>query len=262
MMPQNGWPEPNCGNGVAKMRVLLSTWGRAETSNRCWDSQGIAGTRRGSADVRAAGFRGACGPRRCPDGACGQSRLRDLVHGYTTGSRRHLPMHHGCGGVGRAQFETVAAAAEGCDALVATGLMPAGARTVAEVRGIPYVLVSFFWGSFPSPHHAPMQRPGKPFPPGETDNECCGTWMPSGCRRSTVRPLNAHRAALGLPPVDNVQRPRFHDSPGLRPTRHCVRGLGRPYIDVVQTGAWILPDDRPLPAASRPSSTQAHRRCT
>ena len=39
------------------------------------------------------------------------------------------------------QFDTVAAAAEGCDALVATGVMPAaaGARSVAEKLGIRYV---------------------------------------------------------------------------------------------------------------------------
>ena len=44
-----------------------------------------------------------------------------------------------------AQFDTVAAAAEGCDALVATGLMPAaaGARSVAEKLGIRYVYATF-----------------------------------------------------------------------------------------------------------------------
>src|SRR5882757_3291402 len=68
-----------------------------------------------------------------------------------------------------AQFETVAPAAEGCDALMATGLMPAGVRTVAEERGIPYVLAAFAPGSFPSPHFTPLPRPGKPFPPGVTD---------------------------------------------------------------------------------------------
>src|SRR4051812_45162547 len=42
-----------------------------------------------------------------------------------------------------ARFDTFTAAAEGCDALLATGLMPAGARDVAEKLGIPYVLVCF-----------------------------------------------------------------------------------------------------------------------
>jgi vancomycin aglycone glucosyltransferase len=38
-----------------------------------------------------------------------------------------------------ARFHTLAAAAQGCDALLATGLMPAGARSVAEKLGIRYV---------------------------------------------------------------------------------------------------------------------------
>ena len=65
-----------------------------------------------------------------------------------------------------AQFETVAAAAEGCDAMVATGLMPAGARTVAEVRGIPYVLAAFQPGSFPSPHQDADAAAGQAVPAG------------------------------------------------------------------------------------------------
>ena len=43
-----------------------------------------------------------------------------------------------------AQFDTVAAAAEGCDALVATGMSPAASRaSVAEKLGIRYVYASF-----------------------------------------------------------------------------------------------------------------------
>jgi vancomycin aglycone glucosyltransferase len=146
------------------------------------------------------------------------------------------------------QFETVGAAAEGCDALVATGLMPAGTRTVAEVRGIPYVLAAFQSGSFPSPHHAPLQRPGKPFPPGETDNRVL--WEVDAERVQALygAPLNAQRAALGLPPVDNVRDHVFTDSPWLAADPTLSPWPGSPYLDVVQTGAWILPDDRPLPA--------------
>jgi vancomycin aglycone glucosyltransferase len=147
-----------------------------------------------------------------------------------------------------AQFETVAAAAEGCDALVATGLMPAGARTVAEVRGIPYVLAAFFWGSFPSPHHAPMQRPGKPFPPGETDHRVLWDVDAERVQALYGAPLNAHRAALGLPPVDNVRDHVFTDRPWLAADPTLAPWPGSPDLDVVQTGAWILPDDRPLPA--------------
>ena len=61
-----------------------------------------------------------------------------------------------------AQFDTLAAAAEGCDALVATGLMPAaaGARSVAEKLGIHSVYVSYCPIFLPSPHHPPHPLPG------------------------------------------------------------------------------------------------------
>ncbi len=146
-----------------------------------------------------------------------------------------------------AQFETVAAAAEGCDALVASGLMPAGARTVAEVRGIPYVLVAFHAGSFPSPHHVPLSRPGKPFPPGETDNRVL--WEVDAERVQALygAPLNARRAALGLAPVENVRDHVFTDRPWLAADPTLGPWPGSPDLDVMQTGAWILPDDRPLP---------------
>ncbi len=57
-----------------------------------------------------------------------------------------------------ARFETLPAAAEGCDVLVATGLMPAGARSVAEKLGIGYVLATFHIFGLPSRHFAPASR--------------------------------------------------------------------------------------------------------
>ena len=147
-----------------------------------------------------------------------------------------------------AQFETVAAAADGCDAVVATGLMPAGVRTVAEVRGIPYVLAAFQARSFPAPHQTPLPRPGKPFPPGVTDNRVL--WEVDAERVQALygAPLNAHREALGLPPVDNVRDHVFTDHPWLAADPTLDPWPGSPDLDVVQTGAWILPDERPLPA--------------
>jgi vancomycin aglycone glucosyltransferase len=61
-------------------------------------------------------------------------------------------------------------------------------------------------------------------------------------------PLNAHREALGLPPVDNVRDHVFTDHPWLAADPTLDPWPGSPDLDVVQTGAWILPDARPLPA--------------
>ena len=146
-----------------------------------------------------------------------------------------------------ARFDAVAAPAEGCDGLVATG-MPAGEREMAEKLGIPYVFVCFIPPVLPSPHHSPLPRPGRPFPPGVTDNRV--RWAVDAERIQALYgpPLNARRASMGLPPVHNVRDHVFTDRPWLAADPTLGPWPGSPDLDVVQTGAWILPDDRPLPA--------------
>ena len=61
-------------------------------------------------------------------------------------------------------------------------------------------------------------------------------------------PLNRHRAAIGLPPVDNVRDYVLTDQPWLAADPTLCPSQGMTDLDVVQTGAWILPDDRPLPS--------------
>jgi vancomycin aglycone glucosyltransferase len=146
-----------------------------------------------------------------------------------------------------ARFDTLTTAAEGCDALLATGLMPAGARDVAEKLGIPYVLACFHTLGLPSRHFPPGRRPGTPSAPEETDNRVL--WEQDAQRVNALygEALNSHRAAIGLPPVGNVRdhvltgRPWLAADPALWPSQ------GMTDLDIVQTGAWILPDDRPLP---------------
>jgi vancomycin aglycone glucosyltransferase len=146
-----------------------------------------------------------------------------------------------------ARFETLGAVAEGCDALVATGLMPAGARDVAEKRGIPYVLACFHLLGLPSRHTRPGSRPGTPSPEGETDNRVL--WEQDAQRVNALYgpALNSHREALGLPPVDNVRDHVLTDRPWLAADPTLCPSQGLTDLDVVQTGPWILPDDRPLP---------------
>lgn len=174
--------------------------------------------------------------------------VRELVHGVRD-SKPSTPADapRVAAELVAAQFETVATAADGCDAVVATGLMPAGVRTVAEVRDIPYVLAAFQARSFPAPHQKPLQRPGKPFPPGVTDNRVLWDVDAERVQALYGAPLNAHRATLGLPPVDNVRDHVFTGSPWLAADPTLDPWPGSPDLDVVQTGAWILPDERPLP---------------
>ena len=60
--------------------------------------------------------------------------------------------------------------------------------------------------------------------------------------------LNTHRVANGLPPVDNVRDYLLGDHPWLAADPILAPWPEPADLGVVQTGAWILPDERPLPA--------------
>ncbi|MCC3765892.1 glycosyltransferase [Glycomyces sp. TRM65418] len=145
------------------------------------------------------------------------------------------------------QLAAVAGAGGGCDAIAATGLPPAGARLAAERLGVRYEFVSFIPGVLPSPHHAPLPRPGKPFPEGESDNRVLWEIDRENLDALYEGPLNEHRAALGLPPVGDVREYVYTGRPWLAADPVLAPWPGSP-ADVVQTGAWLLPDERPLPA--------------
>jgi vancomycin aglycone glucosyltransferase len=147
-------------------------------------------------------------------------------------------------------FDQVAAAAEGCDALVASGVIPAaaGARSVAEKLGIRSVHVSYCPIFLPSPHHRPHPLPGRPLPPDVTDNRMLWELDAQGYNAVFGPALNTHRVANGLPPVDDVRGYLLGDHPWLAADPVLGPWPEPAELDVVQTGAWILPDERPLPA--------------
>jgi vancomycin aglycone glucosyltransferase len=92
--------------------------------------------------------------------------VRPLVHGATPPSAASVPRR--AAELIVAQFDKLAAAAERCDALVASGLMPAVAvaKSVAENLGVRSVFVSYCPICLPSPHHPPHPLPGRRFPAG------------------------------------------------------------------------------------------------
>jgi vancomycin aglycone glucosyltransferase len=146
------------------------------------------------------------------------------------------------------QFETLTAAAQGCDIIVAATALQIAARSVAEKMAVPYIFVAYSPIVLPSSHHPPPPLPPLPAeaPPSTNDNR--ELWARDAARFNDLfgAPLNAHRASLGLAPVSDVRSHMVTDQPWLAadPT------LG-PWPDpaeegVFQTGAWILPDERPL----------------
>lgn len=155
------------------------------------------------------------------------------------------------------QFATIPAAAEGCDVIVAGGAMSIAAHSVAEQMGIAYVYTSFCPVTLPSPHHAPVPLWGQAPAPETAGNRAL--WNEDAQRwNGTVGvAVNAHRAAAGLAPVADMRRHMFTDRPWLAadpvvgpwPEPGDPRMVERGMVQkgVVQTGAWIWPDERPLP---------------
>lgn len=147
-----------------------------------------------------------------------------------------------------ARFDTLTEAAEGCQAVLATGLMPAGVRDVAEKLGIPYVFACFHVYGLPSRHFPPGARPGTPPAPAGTDHR--ESWEQDARSVNALYgdALNRHRTEIGLPPVRNVRDHVLTDRPWLAADPALCPAEGMTEFDLVQTGPWFLPDERPLPA--------------
>src|SRR6476469_185143 len=147
-----------------------------------------------------------------------------------------------------AQFETVTAAARGCDVIVAATALQIAARTVAEQLGIPYVFAAYCPCVLPSRHHAPpvlVMRGDAPLAPIDDYTEI---WSEDTRRWNETWSgmLNARRTALGLAPVDDVRSHIFGERPWLAADPVLAPWPDASDPKVFQTGAWILHDTRPL----------------
>jgi vancomycin aglycone glucosyltransferase len=147
-------------------------------------------------------------------------------------------------------YEAVTAVAKGCDAMVATGSLPAkaGAQAAAEKLSISYMFATFSPCYLPSPHHRPVAWPGQVLPAGETDNRVL--WDANAEHLNTLfgETINTYRASVGLPPTDNIHEHLNTDHPLLAADPVLGPWPQPSDLDVTQTGAWIRPDERPLPA--------------
>ena len=146
------------------------------------------------------------------------------------------------------QFTTLRKAVEDCEVIVGCNQLQVAARSVAELRGIRYVFADYSPISMPSSHHAPPQLPGRPPPDPAVDNRTL--WEQEIERRNTIwrAALNEHRTAAGLDPVADVHSHILTDRPMLAADPALAPWPTPSELDVMQTGAWMLPDRRPLSA--------------
>src|SRR5215813_2995963 len=98
----------------------------------------------------------------------------------------------------------------------------------------------------PSPHHPPQVFPD--CPPEVTENRVLWDLNAQKVNEMFRETLNTHRASIDLPPVDDVRDYIFTDQPWLAADPVLGPWQEPADLDVVTTGAWILPDERPLPA--------------
>ncbi len=174
--------------------------------------------------------------------------VHSLVHAARPPSPADVPRR--VAEVSAAHFGTLPAAAEGCDAVVASGLPPAvaAARSVAEKLGIRSVSVSYCPIFLPSPHRRPFPLPGRPIPADVTDQRVLNELDIENYNGLYGPSLNANREAAGLPPVGNV-RDYVFGAPSWLAADPVLAPVPEPAgAGVVQTGAWLVPDERPLPA--------------
>jgi vancomycin aglycone glucosyltransferase len=146
------------------------------------------------------------------------------------------------------QFETIMAAAQGCDVIVGATALQIAAPSVAEKLGIPYVFAAYCPAVLPSPRHAPPVLAMVGDKPAPAMADYSDLWAQDARRWNDMwgDALNSQRTLASLAPVSDVRGYILTDQPWL-----AADPILAPWPDptdqsVFQTGAWILPDERPL----------------
>lgn len=144
-----------------------------------------------------------------------------------------------------AQFVAVGNAANGCDVLVGCAAMQIASRSIAEKLGIPYVYATYAPVALPSPHHPPPPVAGPPRP-ADGDNRTKWDLDAAWWNDTWGEALNAARAKIGLDPVRDVRSHTITERPLLAADPTLAPWPPPSDLDVVQTGAWLMADRRPL----------------
>jgi vancomycin aglycone glucosyltransferase len=98
----------------------------------------------------------------------------------------------------------------------------------------------------PSPHHPPPPLPGQLSMKGATDNQALWDQQAQRWNELFGPALNEQRGAAGLAPVADVRSYMFTDVPLLAADPTLAPWPTPSDLRVMATGAWILPDQRPL----------------
>ncbi len=148
----------------------------------------------------------------------------------------------------RTQFQVVAEAARRCNVAVGAGALQMALRSVAEAQRIPYVFAAYCPAVLPSSKYPPPKTAGS-YPQSLPEAENLDLWKRNdeefNARFGAA--LNEERARIGLGPVPSARDYMFTDRPWLAADPVIAPVSPVPGLQVVQTGAWMLADETPLP---------------
>jgi len=146
------------------------------------------------------------------------------------------------------QFESVGAAAAGCDVILGGNAHQYAARSIAEVRGVPYFTALYAPVAVPSPDHAPPPGPGQAWELGGDAATNLQRWEDNAraWNGRALERVNHNRSRLGLAPIDDVLRFNVTNRPWLATDATLAPVPATPGLEVFETGAWILEDSTPL----------------
>ena len=154
----------------------------------------------------------------------------------------------------RAQFQVIGETARDCDLIVAATALQFAARSIAEAQNIPYVFAVYCPAVLPSSKYPPPshgnagQQWGEHHSHSLSEEENLQLWEENEeSFQKFAGALNEERAKIGLGPVTSVQRYMFTDRPWLAADPVLAPAFPRAGMEVVQTGAWMLSEQTPLP---------------
>ena len=146
------------------------------------------------------------------------------------------------------QFETIAAAVDGCDVIVGANAHQYAAPSIAEHAGIGCVTAVYAPVSLPSPELAPPPTPGQAIDPARTTIEEQWRGTAKAWNERALERINHNRRRLGLDPIDDVLDYVLTDHTWLAADAALAPVPATPGRQVFQTGGWVLADRTPLPA--------------
>jgi vancomycin aglycone glucosyltransferase len=146
------------------------------------------------------------------------------------------------------QFETIGAAADGCDVILGANAHQYAAPSIAEHAGIGCVTAVYAPVALPSPDLAPPPTPGQADATTRPSiEEQWGNTAKVWNERALER-INRNRDRLGMASIDDVLDYVLTNHTWLAADATLAPVPATPGREIFQTGTWVLADDRPLSA--------------